>query len=79
MTTVELETLDGEDGLRISFRSWRPAGQPRGIVIIVPGFNSHSGYYQWVAEQFTSDGLLVYAVDLRGRGRRGQVLRPELR
>lgn len=37
-------------------------------MVIVPGFNAHSGYYGWVAEQFVADGLAVYAVDLRGRG-----------
>jgi alpha-beta hydrolase superfamily lysophospholipase len=35
----------------------------------VPGFNSHSGYYEWVGEQLAADGLAAYAVDLRGRGR----------
>jgi alpha-beta hydrolase superfamily lysophospholipase len=39
------------------------------VVVIVPGFNAHSGYYSWVAEQLTGDALAVYAVDLRGRGR----------
>ncbi len=38
-------------------------------MVIVPGFNSHSGYYGWVAEQLVSLGLAVYAVDLRGRGK----------
>lgn len=32
-------------------------------------FNAHSGYYAWVADQFVAEGLAVYAVDLRGRGR----------
>ena len=39
------------------------------MVVIVPGFNSHSGYYGWVAEQLIALGLSVYAVDLRGRGK----------
>jgi alpha-beta hydrolase superfamily lysophospholipase len=39
------------------------------MVAIVPGFNSHSGYYAWVAEQLAASGLAVYAVDLRGRGK----------
>jgi alpha-beta hydrolase superfamily lysophospholipase len=60
----------GVGGLNIFFRSWRPAsGTARGVVAIVPGFNSHSGYYQWVAAQLGADGLAVYAIDLRGRGR----------
>jgi len=39
------------------------------LVAIVPGFNSHSGYYAWVATQLVNRGLGVYAVDLRGRGK----------
>jgi alpha-beta hydrolase superfamily lysophospholipase len=62
------ESFADSDGLRIFFRLWRPAEKSRGVVVIVPGFNSHSGYYSWVAEQLVSDGLAVYAVDLRGRG-----------
>lgn len=46
-----------------------PDGAARGVVVIVPGFNAHSGYYQWVAGQFTASGLAAYAVDLRGRGK----------
>jgi len=41
----------------------------RGVVVIVPGFNSHSGYYAWVADALSASGLAVFAVDLRGRGR----------
>jgi alpha-beta hydrolase superfamily lysophospholipase len=56
-------------GLRLFYRTWRPDQAPRGIIAIVPGFNSHSGYYAWVAEQLVARGLAVYAVDLRGRGK----------
>jgi acylglycerol lipase len=66
---VSEETFKGVGGLNIFFRSWRPDGKARGVVAIVPGFNSHSGYYLWVAEQLVASGLAVYAVDLRGRGR----------
>src|SRR5262245_11709935 len=62
-------TFESSGGLKIFFRSWRPAPPARGVVVIVPGFNSHSGYYGWVAEQLTGLGLAVYAVDLRGRGK----------
>jgi alpha-beta hydrolase superfamily lysophospholipase len=55
-------------GLELFFRAWRPDATPRGVVVIVPGFNSHSGYYTWVAEQFVAHGLAAYAIDLRGRG-----------
>ena len=62
------ETLTVANDLKIAIRSWRPSGQARAVVAICPGFNSHSGYYQWAAEQLTAAGLAVYAVDLRGRG-----------
>src|SRR5262249_34613413 len=55
-------------GSRIFVRFWRPPGKARGVVTIVPGFNSHSGYYAWPAENLAARGLAVYALDLRGRG-----------
>ncbi len=36
--------------------------------MIVPGFNAHSAYYAWAAEQLVADRFAVYALDLRGRG-----------
>jgi acylglycerol lipase len=65
----EEATFEGVGGLTIAYRSWRTTERARGLVIIVPGFNSHSGYYGWVANQLIDQGLSVYAVDLRGRGR----------
>ena len=73
MSQPRIDTMNGEviedaEGLDIFVRSWRPKTTARGAVVIVPGFNSHSGYYGWVAQQLTASGLAVYAVDLRGRG-----------
>jgi acylglycerol lipase len=62
-------TFEGVGKLKIFTRSWRPPGKPRGVVVISHGFNSHSGQYLWVAEQFVSNGLAVYALDHRGRGK----------
>jgi len=63
------EKIEGASGLNIFVRSWRPEGKARAVLAIVHGFNSHSGHYLWVAEQFVASGLAVYAVDLRGRGK----------
>jgi acylglycerol lipase len=63
------EFFEGVGGLKIFARSWRPARKPRGVVVIVHGFNAHSGQYLWVAEQLVESGLAVYALDLRGRGK----------
>jgi alpha-beta hydrolase superfamily lysophospholipase len=62
-------SFEGVGGLKIFTRSWQPADKPRAVLVIVHGFNSHSGQYLWAAEQFAANGLAVYALDLRGRGR----------
>lgn len=62
------ERFRGLGGLNIFMRSWRPAEKARAAVVIVHGFNSHSGQYLWVADEFVSHGLSVYALDHRGRG-----------
>ena len=67
--SVREETVDGASGLRLFVRSWRPTAAPRGVVVAVHGFNAHSAYYAWMAEQLVADGIAVYAGDLRGRGR----------
>lgn len=65
-------SFKGLGDLTIVTRTWRPeSGSPCGVVVIVPGFNSHSGYYQWTAEQLVTAGLVVYAIDLPGRGKSG--------
>jgi alpha-beta hydrolase superfamily lysophospholipase len=38
-------------------------------MILIHGFNAHSGYMQWPAEQFAANGLAAHALDLRGRGK----------
>jgi acylglycerol lipase len=63
------ETFKGVADYNIFFRAWRPASKARGVVVIVHGFNSHSGQYLWAAEQLVSNSLAVYALDLRGRGK----------
>jgi acylglycerol lipase len=68
-STADQETVEGASRLKIFFRSWRPVEKPQATVVIIPGFNAHSGYYEWVAAQFVAAGLAVYAVDLRGRGK----------
>jgi len=63
------ETVKRTNAPSLFLRSWKPMGKARAIVVVVHGFNAHSGYYGWVAEQLTDRGLAVYAPDLRGRGK----------
>ena len=62
-------SFEGVGGIKIFTREWQPAGKPHAVVVISHGFNAHSGQYEWVAQQFVSRGLAVYALDHRGRGR----------
>lgn len=61
--------FEGVGGLKIATTSWKPAGKPRAVMVLIHGFNAHSGYMAWRAEQFAASGLSAYALDLRGRGR----------
>ena len=69
MTAMTEEDIHGGPGPTLHIRRWPAIGAARGVVLIVPGFNSHGGYYGWVGGQLSAAGLTAYAVDLRGRGR----------
>ena len=62
-------SFEGVEGVTIFTREWQPTGKPRGVLVISHGLNAHSGLYEWAAQQFTSNGLAVHALDHRGRGR----------
>jgi alpha-beta hydrolase superfamily lysophospholipase len=62
-------SFEGVGGLKIATRSWQPEGAPRAVMVLVHGFNAHSGYMVWPGEQFAKNGFAVYALDLRGRGK----------
>ncbi|RYZ09195.1 MAG: alpha/beta hydrolase [Myxococcales bacterium] len=68
MIQAKEETVSGQGGA-LFVRSWRGTGAPRALLVICPGFNSHSGYYGWVGAQCAARGYATYAVDLRGRGK----------
>ena len=57
-----------DDGKNIFYRVWKTNNNPRGIVLLVHGLNSHSGYFQNLALRLVANDLEVYAMDLRGRG-----------
>lgn len=61
-------SFEGVGGLKIATKSWKPEGKPKAVMILIHGFNAHSGYMEWPAERFVADGFAVYALDLRGRG-----------
>lgn len=62
-------SFEGVGGLKIATRSWEANGNPRAVMILIHGFNAHSGYMVWPGEQFAANGFAVHALDLRGRGK----------
>lgn len=54
---------------KLFVRTWDPTGPAHAIVAIVPGFNSHGGYYLWAGPELAKAGFAVSTVDLRGRGK----------
>lgn len=57
-----------KDGMKVFYRHWKSANLPKAIVVIAHGFNSHSGYFQWTAEQLTTQDFDVFGIDFPGRG-----------
>jgi acylglycerol lipase len=62
-------TFEGVGGLKIATRSWQPETDAKAVAILVHGFNAHSGYMIWPAEQLVARGFAAYALDHRGRGK----------
>lgn len=65
---TQTSSFENKAGLKIFTRTWLPNENTRGVVVITHGLNSHSGYYQWTAEQFTAHNFAVYSLDQQGRG-----------
>ena len=68
MGALTEEWLNGTAG-RIFTRHWEPQDEPKANLVICHGVNSHGGQYIRAAEEFSSRGLAVTALDLRGRGK----------
>ncbi|QHV96490.1 alpha/beta hydrolase [Spirosoma endbachense] len=66
--TQTTSVFRNKEGQAIFYRNWTTSSEPNGIVLIVHGLNSHSGYYEKFAAQLTENGYDVYAMDIRGRG-----------
>jgi alpha-beta hydrolase superfamily lysophospholipase len=64
----QTDTFISEEENKVFYRKWNAANSPKAIVVIAHGFNSHSGYYQWTAEQLIAKDFEVYAIDFPGRG-----------
>lgn len=60
-----------QDGLEMLGRDWAPGGATRGLVVLVHGFDEHTGRYAHVGQALAAAGFAVSAYDVRGHGASG--------
>lgn len=56
-------------GAELFCQSWLPDGDARAVIILVHGYDEHSGRYEYFAKHCTDRGLAVYALDHWGHGK----------
>lgn len=69
MTTHREGPIASRDGTALQYEQWLPGAQAWTSLVIVPGRGEHTGRYAATAEAFAAEGVIVWAVDLRGQGR----------
>jgi alpha-beta hydrolase superfamily lysophospholipase len=70
-SSFEEGRFEGERGIEIYYRSWKPAGKSKALVVLTHGQGDHSGRYLHVVKHLTDQGYSVWAADLRGHGKSG--------
>ncbi len=60
--------FEGMNGISLYSQRWLPEVHPRAILAIVHGIGEHSGRYMNIVNHMVSNGIGVYAYDLRGHG-----------
>jgi alpha-beta hydrolase superfamily lysophospholipase len=62
-------TYKDQDNIEIFVYKWVPEKSPKAAVQISHGLAEHAARYEWVAQQLTTAGYIVYADDHRGHGK----------
>lgn len=79
--TLEFKTSDGQ---RFTYHQWKPAGNPRGRVLVLHGMGGAAGEFEPLGKGLSGAGYEVLAPNLRGQGldpevdRRGRFLDPQV-
>ena len=60
--------VETKDGQRIAARFFRPQGEPKGSVLIVPAMGGTQDYYQPFASWLATQGFTAATFDYRGTG-----------
>lgn len=56
-------------GSRLYRQSWLPDGEVKAVIILVHGYDEHSGRYAYFADHCTAKGYAVHALDHWGHGK----------
>jgi alpha-beta hydrolase superfamily lysophospholipase len=67
-----LQRIAARDGMLLAFRSYLPAGTPRGSVVLAHGSSADSRSLHMLAQALQQAGLATYALDMRGHGGSGE-------
>ncbi len=57
------------DGTELAVQHWQPKTKARANLLLLHGFNEHSGAFDRVGQRFAAKGIAVWAFDQRGFGR----------
>lgn len=57
-----------QDGARLPYLRWSPAGQPTAIMVALHGFNDHAASFRLAGPWWAEAGMEVWAYDQRGFG-----------
>ena len=63
-----MSTFIGSQG-RIFHDAWLPAGDVRGVVVLLHGYGEHLGLYDALGRRLAREGIAVHAMDAVGHGR----------
>jgi alpha-beta hydrolase superfamily lysophospholipase len=67
-TAPEPRTFTASDGYPLHIAIWRPVQRPKGLVVILHGVQSHSGWYHNLGRTLAAAGYLASFPDRRGSG-----------
>src|SRR5262249_11837539 len=67
-TTPEVRSFAASDGYPLHVAVWRPIGPPKGLVVVLHGVQSHSGWYHNLGRTLAASGYLATFPDRRGSG-----------
>jgi alpha-beta hydrolase superfamily lysophospholipase len=57
-----------DDGAALPLRQWRPAGEPKAVILALHGFNDYSFSFDAPAKAWAEAGIATFAYDQRGFG-----------